>query len=120
MNMSRFAARRPDVDVMYGATRNEAFHKQPKGFFRNVIFQTGRHAKGFAAVATLAKLVAGGMGCDLTRHHEEVDLLKSAAGRLQSEPIRFVPLMDHMTEQPDAVNPDDLPRNAKKRRVTKN
>ena len=49
MNMAKFAARNPSVKLMYATTPKEAFHKQLKSFFRNVIFQTGRHAEGAAA-----------------------------------------------------------------------
>ena len=50
LNLSRCAARRPEVDVPYGTTRNEAAHNQLKSYFRNVILQTGRNAQMIAAV----------------------------------------------------------------------
>ena len=41
-NFGLFVAKHPHIDVMYGTTRNEAFHKQLLSFFRNVMFQTSR------------------------------------------------------------------------------
>ena len=37
MNNSRFFARNPALQGVFEATRNEAFHKQLKGYWRNVI-----------------------------------------------------------------------------------
>jgi hypothetical protein len=114
MNMSKFAARNPDVDLMYGTTRNEAFHKQLKSFFRNVIFQTGRHAEGVAAVATMAKLVSGAMECDPTKKHAEQDLLTMASTFLRANPMCVVPRLDHRTKPNPEAELDTLPKSAKK------
>eukprot|EP00959_Pyramimonas_sp_CCMP1952_P146119 3059505-Pyramimonas_sp.AAC.1 len=45
LNLGRFIARNPDMEVMYGTTRNEALHMQLEAFFRNVFIQTERNAR---------------------------------------------------------------------------
>eukprot|EP00973_Karenia_brevis_P040920 5662360-Karenia_brevis.AAC.1 len=56
-NYAKFIAEHPDIDVMYGTTKNEAFHAQLKSYFRNVMIQTRRNAKAVCQIATLAKLI---------------------------------------------------------------
>jgi hypothetical protein len=71
-NLPRFIARNPTHAVMYGTTRNEAFHAELKAFFRNIVKQTKRNAEHVASVVTLVKLVAGGMQrCALQRDHRQ-------------------------------------------------
>eukprot|EP00959_Pyramimonas_sp_CCMP1952_P226741 4740827-Pyramimonas_sp.AAC.1 len=45
LNLSRFTARGPSVQVLYGTTRNDAFHLQLKAFFRIVFIQTEQGAR---------------------------------------------------------------------------
>eukprot|EP00959_Pyramimonas_sp_CCMP1952_P381712 7998642-Pyramimonas_sp.AAC.1 len=45
LNLGRFIARKPSVQVVYGTARNEALHMQLKAFFRNVFMQTERNAR---------------------------------------------------------------------------
>ena len=45
MNFARFVQRYPQETVPYGTTRNEAFHRQLKSFFRNIMHQSARNAR---------------------------------------------------------------------------
>ncbi len=58
-NNTRLIARNPSVDVMYGTTRNEAFHEELKGFFRNIRAVRARRAHLIGEVVTVTKLLAG-------------------------------------------------------------
>ena len=42
MNLSRFSARHPDVDIPYGTVKNEALHMQLKSFYRNIVLGEDR------------------------------------------------------------------------------
>ena len=98
MNGSRFAARNPGLQKMYGTTRNEAFHEQLEAFWRNVVQQTGRNVHVVAGVATLAKLLAGQLQAkNYTIGHREHELLRTASAILMTEPLRFEPLFNHVT-----------------------
>ena len=97
MNGSRFAARHPDIDVMAGTRRNEAYHLQLKFMFRNIMHQTSRNAEVVAGVASLIKLLAAYVqnGSDFTINHREHSLLNQIASSFMANPIKFRPLMDH-------------------------
>jgi hypothetical protein len=62
VNIGRFVARHPTVDMLHGTTHNEAYHLDLKAFNRNVMKQTRRHAKVVAKCATAVKLIASVMG----------------------------------------------------------
>ena len=116
MNGSRFAARQPDIDLMAGTTRNEAYHLQLKFMFRNVMHQTGRNAKIVAGVATLIKLLGGYIQkeCDFTIIHHEHSLLNQVASSLMAIPMSFRPLMNHRRVDNPKVDVSSLPKNAKR------
>ena len=64
---------------MYGTTRNEAFHRQLKSYFRNVMRQTRRNAQVVCEIATLGKAIAGKMDkAEVIHDLEEHDLLRFA------------------------------------------
>ena len=114
MNISRFASRFPDIPMMYGTTRNEAYHLQLKAFFRNVFQQSSRHARLKGQVATLAKLLAGTMGnCEFSCQHEEAKVLRSASSILLQGPLEFEPKINILTKMNPSVNVEDLPPTAR-------
>eukprot|EP00959_Pyramimonas_sp_CCMP1952_P445742 9332501-Pyramimonas_sp.AAC.1 len=59
LNLGRFTARNPSVQVMCGATKNGALHMQLKAFFRSVFIQAERNARAVCSICTFAKLLAG-------------------------------------------------------------
>ena len=119
-NFCKFVANNPSLEVMFGTTRNEAFHKQLKTFYRNVMHQLRRHALCVAAVATFAKLFAG----FLQRHQEfqtssnrEHTLLEQLAAFLLAEsPIKFEPRMRFNVIADPVIDQSSLPKNAKRKR----
>jgi hypothetical protein len=115
MNASRFGARNPDIPMMTGTRRNEAYHQQLKSMFRNVMFQTGRNARVVADIATLVKLLAGFVQreCPLTIQHREHELLRHVATSLMDDPLKFEPLMDHRVVKDPVLIASALPPNAK-------
>jgi hypothetical protein len=118
-NGSRFAAKNRDASLMYGTTRNEAFHKQLKSFFRNIMLQLGRNLTNISAVATIAKLVAAfSSQLDTSTTKGEAELLRAAAAHWIENPITFVPLMNHKTQPNPVVDVDTLPASAKRIRRT--
>ena len=119
-NFCKFVANHPTMEVIFGTTRNEAFHKQLKSFYRNVMFQTHRNALRVADIATLAKLFAGFL---LHNHEklantvEEHSLLERLANILIAEaPTKFAPLMSHKIIVNPAVDQSSLQQNAKRMR----
>ena len=119
-NFCKFVDNNPSIAVMFGTTRNEAFHKQLKAFYRNVFHQTSRHAQCIANVATLAKLLAGYLqrsAGNLVRNYEEHDVLVALAKHLLAErPIPFKPRMRHAIAHNEPVDVESLPRNVKRMR----
>jgi hypothetical protein len=114
-NGSRFAAKNRDVQLMYGTTRNEAFHKQLVSFFRNVMLQSSRNLTNISAVATLAKLVAAFTShIDTSIVVDEHEMLRAAADHWLENPITFLPLMNHKTQPNPVVDVDALPASAKR------
>ena len=117
-NFCKFVATHPGMDIPFGTTRNEAFHRQLKAFYRNVMHQTARHARCIANVATLAKLFAGYLrhsGKNLTRSIAECDLLRMVADHLLTEtPISFDPLLSIKTVENTKVDVSVLPPKAKR------
>ena len=59
MNGARFASRYPNIKLMPGTLRNEAYHRHLEAMWRNVMQQTGRNADRVADIATLTQLVVG-------------------------------------------------------------
>ena len=121
LNLSRFAARHPEVDVPYGTTRNEAAHNQLKSFYRNVLHQTGRNAQMVAAVCTSAKLLAGWMQripnlADVRR--EEHEVLRYALSSIAGSPpdLTVRPRMRGKTRHNPSVDENALPQGAKRLR----
>ena len=117
MNLSRFVSRNPQIQVIYGTTRNEAFHYQFKCFFRNVFLQTARNAKVVCGIVTLAKLLAGwmrrtGTSTQLGEH----ELLLRATDLLMANPLTISPLLDLSTILNPVIDLDALPPNAKRLR----
>ena len=80
---------------MRETTRNEAFHRQLKAFYRNVMVQSARNATVVAAIATLSQLIAGGMARAATSTKvSQSDLLRIAASVLDSQMPSFEPRLD--------------------------
>ena len=113
MNGPRFAARNPDVQMVYGTTRNEAFHLQLKGFWRNIMHQTRGNAMVAASVVLIVKLlasqVAKGNYKKCIREHE---LLRCASASLMQQPWEFDPVMRHKTKKRPSVDIISLPASA--------
>lgn len=115
MNLSRFVARNPTLTVPYGTTKNEAFHNQLKGYFREVVHQTRRNAEYVARVATLAKLVAASVdSARLTREYYEADVLRAACRVLVSSPPTITPLLELKTVPNPKVDEAMLAAGAKR------
>ena len=119
-NFCKFVANHRDIDVPFGTTRNEAFHRQLKSFYRNVMVQTRRHAMMVGDIATLVKLFAGFVHkChdSLVHKFEEHELLRRIAEQLLAVPeVRFDPPMNHKVEANVHVDESTLPMNAKRLR----
>ena len=81
-NNTRFIARNEGVDVVYGTTRNEAFHRELKGFFANVRCVRIRRAQLIGEIVTLAKLVAGAMVRTRTTSKKQPVAVKTRGGIL--------------------------------------
>ena len=114
LNGARFIGRNPDIPVMYGTTRNEAFHMQLKSFWRNVMWQTSRNAKVVASLVTFAKLMVGQIQSTCyTTNKPEHELLRRAAAILMSDPLTFEPLMDLSAVPTPKADLASLPPNAK-------
>ena len=112
-NGSRFAAANPDVRIMYGTTRNEAVHMQLKAFWRNVIFQTRRHAHVVAAVATLTKLIVSHLKrAEVTRGMEDHELLRVFCRMLVTKGFEFHPLFHFVPARNPVVDVAALLANA--------
>ena len=120
MNGPRFFARNPNVPHGYGTTKNKAFHRQLKSFFRNITQQSGRNAQVVAGVATLAKLVAGHMSrAQVVREIREKDLIACVSTMLDATPPQIQPTLAHKSAQYSRVSVRQqtaLPPNAKKSR----
>ena len=119
-NFCKFVAMHPGMDVIFGTTRNEAFHLQLKAFYRNVMHQTARHARCVANVATLVKLLAGYF-CqsqnNLVQSIPEKDLLRMIAEYLLTDtPISSSTMLSVEAVQNPKVDVSKLPPNAKKLR----
>ena len=103
--------------MMYGTTRNEAFHNQLKAFFRNVMHQTGRNAGNVCRVVTLSKLLAGAVGrSQLTRKVRETMRMSVASAMLRKSEYTFSPPLDIVVRANQKVDVDSLPASAKKLR----
>ena len=77
-NIGRFAARHPELTHLHGTTHNEAFHRELKSFYRNVMTQSKSHAILVAKVVTFAKLVSSVMQRgEYTTGMRQVELLKA-------------------------------------------
>jgi hypothetical protein len=122
LNGPRCFMRNPGIPLTYGTTRNEAFHRQLRSFFRNIIYQSGRNAHMVASIATVAKLLAGYMDRpETTVDIDEAALLKTVASNLADSPATFSPLLDMIRPtrvHVDADAQESLPLNAK--RIRKN
>jgi len=98
MNFARFVDRFPHIEMMYGTTRNEAFHKQQTTSFRNVMIQTMRRARLICDMVLLVRLVAGMLKRhDYTTAQHDHELLGQAALLLLEGPLPFEPHLSVMT-----------------------
>ena len=96
--------------LFYSTTRNEAFHNQLKGFFRNVFQQTGRNAQMICKVATFAKLVVGVMARETTTSQQhEHQLLQVVAQTWTSCGIVVNPRLAQRAVANASVNVELLP-----------
>ena len=76
--------------LLSGTTHNEAYHKELKAFFRNVMKQSAAHARMIADVATIVKLIALMMQkAEVSREHRQVDLLLAFAREFSSSGFVF-------------------------------
>ena len=118
LNISRYISRNPDVKVMYGTTRNEAFHNQLKAYYRNVMLQTGRNATLVASIVTAAKLVSGTLrvGHEVTVSHAENQLLQAATSAFVSAGVTFRPKLHLRTVGNPDVDEAVLPAGARRLR----
>lgn len=122
MNFAIFIARNPGIEVPYGTTSNEAFHKQVKGFFRNVQIQTARNAVNVCSVIRLAKLISGWMNkTDTVENLREHETLKKFVNIIMNTcPVKFDPKLNFKVVANDRVDKSVLPPNAKVCRVRHN
>ena len=114
MNLSLFAKRNPTVEIIFGTTRNEAFHMQLKSFFRNIYHQTGRNATLIYQVATLVKLIAGNISkCSATSVFREHQLLRSVVATMRARTEPLTPKIRCKARKNPKVDVDSLPPKAK-------
>ena len=107
------AARRHPQAMMYGTTRNEAYHQQLKTFYRNIFVQTGRNACLVAKLATTAKLLAANVSASSGMEDREHQILNSAAESIMASNVTVRPrLRCHDVPNP-VVDLTSLPKSAK-------
>ena len=120
MNFAKFVARHTDMEVMYGTTRNEAFHSQLKSYFRNIMIQSRRNAKVVCQIATMGKLIGGTLSSVPTIFpREEHELIRAASRFFIENPLCFRPRLNLRTKLNEAIDEDELPASAKRLRKPK-
>ena len=95
-------------------TANEAFQKQVKAFFRNVIQQTARNAKLVAHITSFVKLCTSALGeAEVGRGHRE--RLQLTSGMLLANPLPVRPLLSNTPKK--RATPPTAGRKRKKPRA---
>ena len=119
-NNTRFIARNPHIEIMYGTTRNEAFHLELKSFFRNIRGVRARRAQLIGEVVTVAKLlVSSHVKSRMTKKRSQSAHLHDLAMQFFASPGNLMingPRMDVRATYNVKVNVDELPTNAKRMR----
>ena len=117
MNGCRFQARHPEVPMLYGTTHNKAYHLEQKSFWRNVMIQTGRHARMIAKVATTTKLIGSVMvRATLVNQMRQTDLVRPFLQEYEARGIAFdQPLSRASTYNPPVRQPASAEARKRKR-----
>ena len=94
LNFARFVSRNPDLEIMFGTTPNEAYHKEFAGYCSGIRTPTARCIKGIAQVATTGKLTANVLKVrQFAPAQSQSESMRRYCAALEARPLVFRPLL---------------------------